>query len=313
MPQEEIDRLLVEHGRAAKRVVRLKGGDPFVFGRGGEEALRLREAGIEYEIVPGITAGIAAPAYAGIPVTHRELASGVRRQSPATRTPTSQGVDARLGRARALPWHARLLHGRPRATADRRGGCRPRDGRPKNPSRWWSAARCPASARCWRRSPAASPIERGESHPKRHPSARGPHVAALREDLAWLERRPLHGLTIAVTRARAQASPLAARLRELGADVIEAPAIRTESLPAELPDPAGYDLLIATSPNGVRELLRGPHPRRPQPGRRDRGRDRYRHRTSIPGARNRGRHGARPLPWPRGWSRRSPAWKCAAP
>ena len=80
-------------------------------------------------------------------------------------------------------------------------------------------------------------------------------VAALREDLAWLERRPLHGRTIAVTRARAQASPLAARLRELGADVIEAPAIRTQSLTAEVPDPSGYDLLIATSPNGVRELF----------------------------------------------------------
>ena len=79
-------------------------------------------------------------------------------------------------------------------------------------------------------------------------------VAALREDLAWLERRPLHGKTVAVTRARAQASPLAARLRDLGADVIEAPAIRTESLPAELPDPAGYDLLVVTSPNGAHEF-----------------------------------------------------------
>ena len=77
MPQEEIDRLLVEHGRSGRRVVRLKGGDPLVFGRGGEEALVLREAGIEFEIVPGVTAGVAAPAYAGIPVTHRELASGV--------------------------------------------------------------------------------------------------------------------------------------------------------------------------------------------------------------------------------------------
>ena len=77
MPQEEIDRLLVQYGTGGRTVVRLKGGDPFVFGRGGEEALVLREAGIPYEIVPGVTAGIAAAAYAGIPVTHRELASGV--------------------------------------------------------------------------------------------------------------------------------------------------------------------------------------------------------------------------------------------
>jgi uroporphyrinogen III methyltransferase/synthase len=77
MPQDEIDRLLVEHGRAGKRVVRLKGGDPFVFGRGGEEALVLREAGIPFEVVPGVTSGVAAPAYAGIPVTHRERASAV--------------------------------------------------------------------------------------------------------------------------------------------------------------------------------------------------------------------------------------------
>src|SRR3954464_8338363 len=77
MPQEEINRLLLAHAGAGRRVVRLKGGDPFVFGRGGEEALVLREAGIAVEVVPGITAGVAAPAYAGIPVTHRELASGV--------------------------------------------------------------------------------------------------------------------------------------------------------------------------------------------------------------------------------------------
>src|SRR4051794_27174425 len=77
VPQEETNRLLVEHASAGRTVVRLKGGDPFVFGRGGEEAEVLRAAGIAYEVVPGVTAGVAAPAYAGIPVTHRGRASAV--------------------------------------------------------------------------------------------------------------------------------------------------------------------------------------------------------------------------------------------
>src|SRR3954447_14377260 len=77
VPQEETHRLLLEHARAGRRVVRLKGGDPFVFGRGGEEAEILRDAGIGYEVVPGVTAGVAAPAYAGVPVTQRGMASAV--------------------------------------------------------------------------------------------------------------------------------------------------------------------------------------------------------------------------------------------
>src|SRR3954462_12341513 len=77
VPQEETNRLLLEHARAVRSVVRLKGGDPFVFGRGGEEVQLLRAAGIPYEVVPGVTAGVAAPADAGVPVTHRGLAPGV--------------------------------------------------------------------------------------------------------------------------------------------------------------------------------------------------------------------------------------------
>ena len=253
MPQEEIDRLLVEHGRAGRRVVRLKGGDPFVFGRGGEEALRLREAGIEFEIVPGITAGVAAPAYAGIPVTHRELASGVAFVT-GHEDPDKPGVRARLGRARALPGHARLLHGRARAAADRRAaaGRGTAGRRARRGDRARDAAGPADRARDARPTSPSAPRPSASARPRSR--VVGP-VAALREDLAWLERRPLHGRTVAVTRARAQASPLAARLRELGASVIEAPAIRTVSLPADLPDLGGYDRLVATSPNGVRELF----------------------------------------------------------
>jgi uroporphyrinogen III methyltransferase/synthase len=252
MPQEEIDRLLVEHGRSGKRVVRLKGGDPLVFGRGGEEALRLREAGIGFEIVPGITAGVAAPAYAGIPVTHRELASGVAFVTghEDTDKPESALDWAALARfpgtlvfymgVRALPRIADKLQaeGRP---ADEPVAVVERGTLPGQRTVLATLADVAAKAEAEGiRAPAVTLV--------------GP-VAALREDLAWLERRPLHGKTVAVTRARAQASPLAARLRELGADVIEAPAIRTESLPTDLPELAGYDLLVVSSPNGAHALF----------------------------------------------------------
>jgi uroporphyrinogen III methyltransferase/synthase len=252
MPQEEIDRLLVEHGRAGRRVVRLKGGDPFVFGRGGEEALVLRGAGVECEIVPGVTAGVAAPAYAGIPVTQRELASGV---AFVTGHEDPDKPDS------ALDWNALA---RFPGTLVFYMGVRALE---------QIAERLQAQGR-----PAGEPvavIERGtlpgqrtvvgtladiaaraDAEQVRAPAVTvvGP-VVALREQLGWLERRPLHGRTVAVTRARAQAGTLAARLRELGATVIEAPAIQTVSLAAEVPDLGAYDGLVATSPNGVHELF----------------------------------------------------------
>src|SRR3954453_2419917 len=252
MPQEEIDRLLVEHGRAGRRVVRLKGGDPLVFGRGGEEALVLREAGGEFEIVPGITAGVGAPACPGIPVTHRELASGVAfvtgHEDPDK--PESALDWAALARfpgtlvfymaARALPRIAERLQaeGRP----------------PDEPVAVVERGTAPGQRTVL--ATLADVAERAAADGIRAPAVTlvGP-VAALREELAWLERRPLHGRLVAATRARAQASPLAARLRELGATVIEAPAIRTVSLEAVVPDLAGYDGLCATSPNGVDELF----------------------------------------------------------
>jgi uroporphyrinogen III methyltransferase / synthase len=249
-PQAETERLLLEHARAGKRVVRLKGGDPFVFGRGGEEALACREAGIAFEVVPGVTAGVAAPAYAGIPVTHRDLASGVAfvtgHEDPAK--PESAldwpalaafpGTLVFYMGVRALPRIAERLiaggrsPGEPAAVVER--GTMPGQRTVLAP------LNDIAERAAGLRAPAITLV--------------GP-VAALREQLAWLEARPLYGRTIAVTRARAQASALAARLRELGAEVVEAPAIRIRPLDAARPDLARYDLVCVTSPNGADRLL----------------------------------------------------------
>jgi uroporphyrinogen III methyltransferase/synthase len=251
-PQDDTHRLLLEHARSGKRVVRLKGGDPFVFGRGGEEALVLSEAGIRFEVVPGVTAGVAAPAYAGIPVTHRDVASGVafvtghedpKKPETALDWPALAAFPGTLVfymGVRALPRIAeRLIAGgrapdEPVAIVEQ--GTLPHQ-------RTLTATLATVAERVGRegiRAPAITLV--------------GP-VAALREQLQWFEQRPLFGRTVAVTRARAQASALAARLRALGATVVEAPAIRTNPLPAAKPDLSAYDLVAVTSPVGAGHLL----------------------------------------------------------
>ena len=249
MPQEEIDRLLVQYGTGGRTVVRLKGGDPFVFGRGGEEALVLREAGIPYEVVPGVTAGIAAPAYAGVPVTHRELASGVAfvtghenpdKPETALDWPALAAFPGTLVfymGVKALPRIASQLMAGGRAASE--------------PVAVVERGTLPGQ-----RTTLSTLGEIGSVQGIRAPAITlvGP-VAALREQLAWLEARPLHGRTVAVTRARAQASALAARLRGLGAEVVEAPAIRTQPLEVELPEVGSYDLLCVTSPTGADQLF----------------------------------------------------------
>ena len=251
-PQEETHRLLVEHGRAGRRVVRLKGGDPFVFGRGGEEAVVLREAGIPYEVVPGITAGVAAPAYAGVPVTDRDLASGVAfvtgHEDPA-KPETALDWPALAAFPGTLVFYMGV-RSLPRIADQLTANGRPPDEPVVVVERGTLPGQRTLSATL------ADVAARAKEEDIRAPAITlvGP-VAGLREQLAWLERRPLHGRTIAVTRARAQASALAARLRDLGAEVVEAPAIRIEPLPAETPDLAGYDLVAITSPNGAERFL----------------------------------------------------------
>jgi uroporphyrinogen III methyltransferase / synthase len=255
--QPEIEALMVEHARAGRSVVRLKGGDPFTFGRGGEEAEALAAAGIDFEVVPGVTAGVAAPAYAGIPVTHRDDASAVAfitgHEDPGKDDP-------------ALDWDA--LAAFPGTLAIYMGVKR----LPEIADRLVAAGRSADEP--------AAVVERGTMSGQRSVTAplgelaatadgagvRAPAivvvgaVAARSDAIAWLERRPLHDRRVVVTRARAQASGLARSLRRLGADVVELPAIRIEpridsdEVRRAVDDLYSYALVCLTSPNGV-ELL----------------------------------------------------------
>ena len=252
VPQEETERLLVDRARAGLRVVRLKGGDPFVFGRGGEEALALRAAGISYEVVPGVTAGVAAPAYAGIPVTHRGLSTAVALVTGHTREDGGQGPELDWPALAAFPgtlvfyMGVRALPGIVRSLIE--AG---RD--PGEPAAVVEAGTLP-----WQRSVTATLATLADEVRRR--GVRPPsvtvvgRVAQLAGELSWLGPRPLAGRTVAVTRARARASSLAARLRQLGARTVEAPVIRVRPLEGPPPDLSPYDLVCLTSPNGV-ELL----------------------------------------------------------
>jgi len=250
--QAEITGWLIEHGRAGRAVVRLKGGDPFVFGRGGEEAQALHEAGIAFEVVPGITAAVAASAYAGIPVTHRDTASAVAfltgHEDP-DKPDSALNWSALAGFPGTLVVYMGVRQ-LPEITERLRAGGRAVDEPAAVIERGTLSGQrvvsgtletiAEVAARAGIRAPAISLFGA---------------VATLREQLAWLESRPLAGRSVAVTRARAQASGLAARLRELGADAVETPAIRIAPLPGPVPEIERYDLVCLTSPNGAHELF----------------------------------------------------------
>ncbi len=260
--QEQTEALMVSRAQAGKTVVRLKGGDPFVFGRGGEEALALRAAGIAFEVVPGVTAGVAASAYAGIPVTQRGIASAVALVT---------GHEDPAKQETAIDWAA--LAAFPGTLVFYMGVRRLPDiaasliaaGRPGSQA----AAVVEAGTLPGQRTVSATLATIAEAVQREHVRAPsitivGP-VAALAAELAWLAPRPLAGLTIAVTRARAQASGLARRLEGLGASVLQAPVIRVRPLPGPSLDPSPYDLVCLTSANAVGALFErlddGTHPR----------------------------------------------------
>jgi uroporphyrinogen III methyltransferase/synthase len=265
MTQDQINALLVELGLAGKRVVRLKGGDPFVFGRGGEECESLAAAGVRFEIVPGITASIAAPAYAGIPVTHRDLNSSFSlitghekeeeyRDAAARERGAAAGssdIDwpsvAKLpGMAfymgvKALPRICSKLieHGKPATT-------------PAATIQWgtWPRQRTVVGTL------ADLPQLVAEAKISAPAITIVGQVVGMRKTIGWFENRPLFGQTIVVTRTRQQASDLTGQLEELGAEVIEAPTIELQPATDFGPVDAAlrrrdFDWLIFTSANGV--------------------------------------------------------------
>jgi uroporphyrinogen III methyltransferase/synthase len=255
--QDDIVARLLDDGAAGREVVRLKGGDPFVFGRGGEEAEALRAAGVAFEVVPGVTAGVAASAYAGIPVTHRDAASAVAfvtgHEDPTKSGPGGDGSSLDWPALARFPGTLVVYMGVRRLEAIARelmAGGRPGT----EPAAVIQRGTLPDQrvVTGTLQMIAAEAAAVGVKAPAI--AVFGP-VAALRSELAWFESRPLGGRTVAVTRARAQASGLAARLRSLGAAVVEAPAIRITAIDGPAPELAVYDLVCLTSPNGVRLLF----------------------------------------------------------
>ena len=255
--QAEINRLLADRARDGKRVVRLKGGDPFVFGRGGEEAEALRAAGVDFEIVPGVTSAIAAPAYAGIPMTHRDSSSSftVVTGSAALRE-DERGEWSALARAPGtlvilMGWRALSEI----AAALIQGG-KPAD-TPAAVVSWGTTARQKSvSARL------DSIAETARAAGLEAPAAVVVgEVALLRERLNWFESLPLFGRRILVPRSRSQASALSRRLAELGAEPVEIPTIEIQppqdfsELDSSLRALPDFDWVVFTSANAVRSVF----------------------------------------------------------
>ncbi len=256
--QQEITRLLIERAREGKTVVRLKGGDPFVFGRGGEEAEALASAGIEFEVVPGVTAAIAAPAYAGIPVTHRTLASTVTfvtghedpdKPSPGVEWPrlaSSHGTLVFLMGMKNLPSIVANLTTEGRSSTT-----------PVAIIRWGTRA-----AQRTVVGTLADIVERAQAANMEPPTVIVVgDVVRLRPHLNWFEQRPLFGKRILMTRAKEQAVELAERLASYGAEPVEAPTIKIvppiDWAPVDraIRTIASYGWVIFTSVNGVATFM----------------------------------------------------------
>lgn len=247
VPQRDIEKILVREALAGKKVVRLKGGDPFLFGRGGEEIEALIKEGVPFEVVPGVTSAIAAPASAGIPVTHRGLAASLHIITAHTKDGGVADIDysalARLGGTLVFLMGVGSLH-----------------------------EICSSLAKCGMPpdTPAAA-VENGASAKQRRidgtlgtlenevarAGLRAPAVivvgetAALGRIFEWKKYLPLSGVKVIVTRPRGRAGKLSAMLRGRGAEVVEFPCIATEMLDVSLPEFSAYSWIGFTSVTGV--------------------------------------------------------------
>ena len=247
VPQHEINRILLEKALEGKRVVRLKGGDSFVFGRGGEELELLEENGVEFCVVPGITSAIAAAAYAGIPVTHRDFCSSVHIITGHKKQNGGLDIDygalvrlrgtlvflmsvANCGEIASGLLSAGMNPAMPCAVVE--NGTRPQQRKVIS-----TVGRVCADLKEARiQSPAIILVGK---------------VCSLSDRFDWFSRLPLKGRRVLVTRPKAGSARMAEALRELGAEVTSVPAIRTEAIPFDLPQLSDYTWLTFTSGSGV--------------------------------------------------------------
>lgn len=257
LSQDGINRLIVEKAKEGKIVARLKGGDPYMFGRGGEEAQELLEAGVSFEVVPGVTSGIAGPAYAGIPLTHRAHSSSVcfitGHEDPG-KPDTVHDWNALARGAGTLVFYMGMKNLPEIAKNLVAAGMSPQT--PAALVRWGTTSRHRSLV---------STIAELPAEAKKHGFA-APclivvgGVVSLHDELNWFEKLPLLGKGVVVTRAREQASDSAARLAALGADVIQFPTIDIVPLPdyslvrQAIADLKKYHWVIFTSVNGVRHF-----------------------------------------------------------
>ncbi|HEY3915121.1 MAG TPA: uroporphyrinogen-III C-methyltransferase [Verrucomicrobiae bacterium] len=252
--QDQLNQVLVEKARAGKRVVRLKGGDPYIFGRGGEEAGELAAAGVAFEVVPGISSSIAGPNYAGIPLTHRDHSSAFMVIT-GHENPDKEEAQVDWQSIAKAPGTKVILMGvaRIKEIAEKLLGAGMSGDTAAAMIRWATTGRQQTITGTL--STIAEVAEKADFKPPG--LAVIGDVVRLRENLNWFEERALFGRRIVVTRTREQASQLSRRLLDLGADVLEIPTIRIvppsgkHEIADMLLELNSYDWIVFTSPNGV--------------------------------------------------------------